>query len=117
MRRRARLQAWRCHAGHVTLQADNTCATCGSTLRALWIRPEATLELVTTVRINPSGQPFRIGIAVTRAGHARTLCLVEGDVRGLGHDAVLLEHRGDTIVARPVRLQEPPREVSVNNRA
>ena len=98
-----RLSAWRCDRGHVGLYADEACATCGERLRPVQIPADAVLELVTTVRVNPTGQPFQLGIAVTRAGRARTVCRVEGGVRGLGHDAVVLERRGDTIVARARR--------------
>jgi len=64
------------------------------------IPARAVLELITTVRINPAGEAYRLGIAVTHAGRARTICRVEGHVRGLGHDRVLLERRGDVIIAR-----------------
>jgi len=101
--RRGKLQAWRCPNGHVTLQHDNVCVSCGASLRELHIDPEAVLELVTTVRVNPSGEPFQLGIAVTRAGRARTICRVEGAVRALGHDRVVLERRGDMIIARGKR--------------
>ena len=62
----------------------------------------ARLVLVTTVRINPTGAPFRLGVAVERRGCARVLCVVEGAVRGLGYDRVVLEERGGVTVARPV---------------
>ncbi len=98
--RRNRLHAWRCERGHITLQADAACTSCGGRLHELLIAPEAVLELVTTVRVNPSGEPFQLGIAVTRSGRARTICRVEGAVRALGHDPVVLERRGDVIIAR-----------------
>jgi uncharacterized OB-fold protein len=98
-----RIGAWRCDRGHVGLHADEACATCGARLRPVQIRADAVLELVTTVRVNPTGQPFQLGVAVTRAGRARTLCRIEGAVRGLGHDAVFLERRGEMIVAHPRR--------------
>jgi hypothetical protein len=97
---RARLDAWCCTRGHVTLQHDPRCTTCSAPLHELRIVPEAVLELVTTVHVNPSGEPFRLGIAVTRSGRARTICRVEGAVRALGHDRVILERRGDMIIAR-----------------
>lgn len=100
---RRRLQAWTCMNGHTTLQHDPVCAACGAPLQDIVIAPEAVLELVTTVRVNPSGEPFQLGIAVTRAGRARTICRVEGAVRALGHDPVVLERRGDMIIARTRR--------------
>ncbi len=60
----------------------------------------ARLVLVTTVRVNPSGTPFRLGVAVARRGRERVICVVEGAVRGLGYDRVLLEERDGIIVAR-----------------
>lgn len=71
--------------------------------RRVGIAGEATLVLVTTVRINPSGAPFQLGVAVTRSGRARVLCRVEGAVRGLGHDRVRLEERDGVVVARAAR--------------
>jgi len=97
---RRRLQAWTCTRGHTTLQHDNVCTSCGAPLRDFLMSADAILELVTTVRVNPSGEPFQLGIAVTRAGHTRTICRVEGNVRALGHDRVVLERRGDMIIAR-----------------
>jgi hypothetical protein len=60
----------------------------------------ARLVLVTTVRVNPSGAPFRLGVAVARRGRERVICVVEGALRGLGYDRVLLEERDGIIVAR-----------------
>ena len=103
MKRPRRLDARRCPRGHVSLQPDAACVICGEAVQAVRIRADAVLELVTVVRVNPTGQPFQLGVAVTRAGRARTLCRVEGVVRGLGNDAVVLERRGDLLVARPHR--------------
>lgn len=64
---------------------------------------EARLVLVTTVRVNPSGAPFRLGVAIEGCGRARVLCVVEGAVRGLGYDRVVLEERGGVTVARRPR--------------
>ncbi len=69
----------------------------------------ARLVLVTTVRVNPSGAPFRLGVAVERCGRARVLCVVEGAVRGLGYDRVVLEDRDGATVARPARRRRQPR--------
>ncbi|HEX6789798.1 MAG TPA: hypothetical protein VF247_00680 [Candidatus Krumholzibacteria bacterium] len=102
-RRPGRLDARRCARGHVSLHADPACATCGAPMRDVRIRADAVLELVTVVRVNPTGQPYQLGVAITRAGRVRTICRVEGSVRGLGTDAVVLERRDDMIVARPRR--------------
>lgn len=95
-----RIAAWQCARGHTSLHPDQACTACGGRLRTLEIAPDATLLFATTVRVNPSGQPFQLGVAVTRCGRARTLCRIEGALRGLGHDVVVLERRGDVIVAR-----------------
>lgn len=100
MNRLQQLPAWRCLNGHVSLHPGEACGSCGVPMHPYRILPDAVLELVTTVHVNPSGQPFQLGVAVTRAGRLRTLCRVEGAVRGLGHDAVVLERRGEVIVAR-----------------
>lgn len=105
MRRTPRLEARRCARGHVGLHSDPACAVCGEPASPVRILPDAVLELVTTVRVNPTGEPFQLGVAVTRAGRARTLCRVEGAVRGLGNDAVVLERRGDVLIARPLRTR------------
>jgi hypothetical protein len=116
-RRRRRLDARQCDRGHLSLQRDEQCALCGRPMREVGIRPEAVLELVTTVRVNPAGEPFQLGVAMTRAGRARTLCRVEGAVRGHSNDTVVLERRGDTIVARPQRaLRARSRVRSANRR-
>ncbi|HEX5131266.1 MAG TPA: hypothetical protein VFX92_02135 [Candidatus Krumholzibacteria bacterium] len=99
--RRPWLAAWRCAAGHVHIHAASGCPACGGALRAVAIRPEARLIAMTTVRVTPDGTPFRLGVAVTRAGNARTLCIVVGAVRGTGRDAVLLREENGSIIARP----------------
>ena len=96
---RRRLQAWSGVNGHRTLQKDPACTICGAPLHEFLMVSDAVLELVTTVRVSSSGEPFQLGIAVTRAGRVRTICRVEGSVRALGLDSVVLERRGDMIVA------------------
>jgi uncharacterized OB-fold protein len=98
--RLARLGAFVCARGHAYLHAQDACPQCGARLQARWIPPDATLTLDTTVRVTPDGDPFVLGIAVTRCGRARALCRVEGTIRGHGYDHVVLEKRGDVFVAR-----------------
>jgi uncharacterized OB-fold protein len=98
--RRVAIDGWRCERGHVHLHAHDGCPECGRRLFPARVAPEATLLVMTTVRVTPTGEPFRLGVAVTRAGHARTLCRVAGRLRENGRDAVVLERRGDAIVAR-----------------
>lgn len=65
----------------------------------------ATLVLVTTVRVNPSGAPFRLGLAILYRGRTRILCRVEGKVRGSGYDRVTIEERNGVMVARSARTR------------
>ena len=99
MTRRSRLSAFACARGHTYLHAQECCPECGGPLRERWIPPAATLTLDTTVRVT-RGDPFVLGIAITRCGRARTLCRVEGGIRGQGYDRVVLEREGDVFVAR-----------------
>jgi len=114
--RSKRLQAWRCDRGHLTLHEEAACARCGAGLRPTSLDGAARLVTTTTVRVNPSGRPFALGIAVTSAGRARTLCVVDGPVRHNGHDRVWLTREGGRIVARAVsrrsRVQSASREDS-----
>jgi uncharacterized OB-fold protein len=103
MRRTPKLEAWRCERGHVYLHPHDACPECGARLRGSRVSPEATLLLVTTVRVTPDGSPFALGLAVTVCGRARTVCRVQGAVRGSGSDAVVLERIGPAIIARPAR--------------
>lgn len=105
IRRRGGIAGVRCARGHVHAQAGAGCPECDAPTRPTRLAGAATLVLVTTVRINPSGAPFRLGVAVTRSGHARVLCRVEGAVRGLGRDRVQLEERDGVVVARAARVR------------
>jgi hypothetical protein len=100
MSRAGRLRAWRCGLGHVQLNEDTSCGACGRPLRPARIGAAARLIAATTVRVNPAGRPFVLGVAVTRCGRARTLCVVETPIRGNGRDAVRLAERDGVIVAR-----------------
>jgi uncharacterized OB-fold protein len=97
------LETFSCRAGHTLLHPHPACPRCGAPLSVRRVSPLARLLFVTTVHVNPGGAPFRLGIAVTRSGRARTLCRVEGCVRESGHDPVVLERRGGVFVARPLR--------------
>ncbi len=95
-----RLPAWRCAHGHVQLHEAAACPACGAPLLRGHVNGAARLIASTTVRVNPSGRPFILGVAVTRCGRARTLCVVEAPVRGTGHDAVWLCSEEGRVVAR-----------------
>lgn len=80
-------------------------------MHASWLPARGRLVHTTTVRVSPFGHTYRIGIA--RTAGVSTLCVVEGQTRGTGHDAVRLTRDGARIVARAVR----PRRVSADNPA
>jgi uncharacterized OB-fold protein len=92
------LDGWRCARGHAFLHAHTTCPECEAPLLPTRVGATARLLACTTVRITPSGEPFRLGVAVTREG-ARTLCVVEGKVRGSGYDRVVLVQAGRRYLA------------------
>jgi uncharacterized OB-fold protein len=87
--RTGRITARRCAEGTLYLHDHDTCPVCGSPLVGVRIPSAARLISHTVVRVNPSGEPFRLGVAVAAAG-AATLCIVEGDIRGNGRDRVTL---------------------------
>ncbi|MCH7549224.1 MAG: hypothetical protein IH969_06800 [Candidatus Krumholzibacteriota bacterium] len=99
MRAGAWLEGWSCRRGHAFLYSHECCPACGAELSPRRLRAHATLRSCTTVRVNPDGDPYRIGIAVTEQG-ARTLCMVEGKIRGNGRDRVQLVLREGRYVAR-----------------
>jgi hypothetical protein len=106
--------ATRCERGHVhAQQLDSVCGVCGARTQATRLCADATLVLVTTVRVNPFGAPFRLGLAVTRYGRARVLCRVDGAVRGSGHDRVVLEAREGVFYA----VSERARRLTARSRA
>jgi len=98
MKRRGRLDGWVCGRGHASLYAQEACPRCGDSLASRPLGTDARLETCTTVRVNPGGEPYRLGVAVTTEG-ASTLCVVEGAVRGNGRDRVRLVRRGEVYVA------------------
>jgi uncharacterized OB-fold protein len=110
-----RIEAHRCRAGHVFLYGHGVCPTCGQLLSRMFIPAAAVLTAYTTVRVNPSGVPIRLGIARTRCG-ASTLCIVKGAIRGNGRDRVMLVKmngrfhalgRGTRLIADPRRFPNP----------
>ena len=93
------LDGWRCPNGHLFLYPHEKCPRCSLALTPTRLGAKARLRSATTVRVNPSGAPFQLGIAVTDEG-ASTLCIVEGTVRGNGRDRVVLVKTDERFVAR-----------------
>ena len=100
--------ARRCLKGCIWLHEYDDCPNCGGRLVEVKIPSRATLISNTTVRVNPSGSPIRLGVA-RAAGGATTLCIIEGKVRGYGRDRVHLVLRNGRYhaLARGARLVHP----------
>jgi uncharacterized OB-fold protein len=73
------LRIYTCNSGHAFFVAHSHCPTCQCPLTESDVDNEAVLTSQTTVRVTPSGQPFRLGLARIQCG-AKTLCLVGPDV-------------------------------------
>lgn len=87
------IEARRCiGCGALYIHDHEKCPACRAPLCSVRIGAGAVLVSHTTVRVNPTGRPYRIGVAVAAAG-ASTLCVVEGAVRGNGRDRVRLVYR------------------------
>lgn len=89
----ARLTIHVCRDGHAFLHACSECPVCGRVASKTEICPRARLVALTTVRVTPSGGPFRLGLAETSGG-AKTLCIVDNDVGGDDGDVTLYVEGG-----------------------
>ena len=89
MRPPRRIPAHRCSNGCLWLYEHLYCPNCRTKLERVDIVSAAVLVSHTTVRVNPTGKPIRLGVARTTAG-ATTLCIIRGAVRGNGRDRVVL---------------------------
>jgi uncharacterized OB-fold protein len=79
-----------CKNRHTSFENRDACATCATPLEAFSADPEAALISHTTVRVNPTGEPFVLGMAEIASG-AKTLCVVEGEI---GERVVLYRRDG-----------------------
>ncbi len=75
------LNTYVCELAHAFLVEHDVCPECNGALARRADEPRATLVAHTVVRVNPSGRPFRLGLAITNSG-ARTLCIIDDGVRG-----------------------------------
>ena len=91
--RGGRLTIHRCREGHAFLYAHSKCPVCGRVTSRMESSPLARLVALTTVRVTPTGGPFRLGLAETGAG-ARTLCIVDENVDGDDADVTLYVEEG-----------------------
>lgn len=92
----SRIPLHRCANGHEYFYRHARCPACDAPLEEGVVDGAAILAGYTTVRVNPSGKPFRLGLARIASG-AATLCLIDDDA-GVG-DAVTLRVTGDVFHA------------------
>lgn len=100
-----RVTAYHCPQGRVFLHRHESCPHCRGRLSEFPVRSTAVLVSHTTVHVNPTGHPIRLGVAQVRPG-LRTLCVVQGEIRGNGRDRITLVRRDGRFVAlaRAARL-------------
>jgi uncharacterized OB-fold protein len=97
------ITAYRCPTGCLWLHEHEDCPDCGGRLEPVRINNEANVVSDTVVRVNPSGSPIHLGVARTTTG-ATTLCIIQGQIRGNGHDKVRLvvrDGRFHALTGRP----------------
>jgi uncharacterized OB-fold protein len=70
---------YRCEKRHPFFHRHDACPHCGLPLVEFAENARAVVISQTRVRVNPTGTPYRLGIAEVECG-ARTLCLIDGDV-------------------------------------
>ncbi len=87
----ATIRIYGCKAGHACFTSGAGCPACGGTLTERAEPAQATLITQTIVRVNPSGEPFGLGLAETQSG-ARTLCLLDEGIATT--NVVLYVHDG-----------------------
>ncbi len=104
-RRQLRIAVYACARGHASLEPARSCEHCDLPTSVVFRRNAARLLANTVVRVNPSGQPFQLGVCEL-VGGLRSLCRIVGDVRGDGTDWVALASNQDGVfVATPLRRQ------------
>jgi uncharacterized OB-fold protein len=90
----------RCENSHAFFYSHPTCPYCGGAVRPADVPPLARLVSRTTVRVNPNGTPFGLGLARLPCG-AQTLCiLAESSDMAVGSE-VIVSRRGDLYFAEP----------------
>jgi uncharacterized OB-fold protein len=83
-----------CGGGHAFFFAHEACPRCQKPLAAREIPAEGVLVSHTTVRVGPTGKPFRLGLARVACG-AQTLCILDGQTgEDPGTELVIERRRG-----------------------
>jgi uncharacterized OB-fold protein len=88
------LLLYRCPSGHAYFVKHARCPECDLELAESRQPPAAVIVSQTTVRVNPTGAPFRLGVAEVQSG-AKTLCVIRETVPEGDLVSVTLERRGD----------------------
>lgn len=90
------LRIYVCANRHSFFENHDACPACAKPLEASTADPHARLISHTTVRVNPTGEAFVLGVAEI-AGGAKTLCIVEDGI----DERVVLYERHRLYYARP----------------
>lgn len=86
----SKIQIVRCKNKHVFFYPHDKCPICSNPLEGLSVDATATLVQQTVVYVNPSGAPFRLGLAMIECG-ARTLCRIDERVGNGTNELVRIE--------------------------
>jgi len=66
---------------------------CGAKIESFGAPPQGALVSHTTVWVNPTGTPFKLGLARVECG-AQTLCIVDGEIGSDPDEAIVLVAKG-----------------------
>jgi len=88
------LLLYSCPSGHAYFIRHAHCPECRLELAESRQPSTAVIVSQTTVRVNPAGPPFRLGVAKVESG-AKTLCVIDETVPDGDLVSVTLERRGD----------------------
>jgi uncharacterized OB-fold protein len=83
---------YRCEKSHAFFHPHDACPQCGSPLGEFVESARAVMISQTRVRVNPTGAPYRLGIAEVECG-ARTLCLIDDGVPPTDGVSVILTRK------------------------
>ena len=94
------LTLYRCDRSHTFFFAHQICPLCGAALGETESPPDGVLVSHTTVRVSPTGAPFRLGLARVACG-AQTLCIIEGEIGTDPGEEVVIHEKGGLYYAKP----------------
>ena len=94
------LTLYSCESSHAFFFPHKTCPLCGANLGETESPPDGVLVSHTTVRVSPTGAPFRLGLARVACG-AQTLCIIEGEIGTDPGEEVVILKKGGLYYAKP----------------